>query len=67
LTARPYQAIIPQEFIRYVRDHTNVWFPRCTDVAQWWLEQYRGYQVETWPNYLSMTTPPVISTFSLVG
>jgi hypothetical protein len=41
--------------------------PPLHDVAPWWLEQCRGYQVETWPTYLSMTTPPVISTFSLVG
>ena len=50
-----------------MKDHTEVWFPRCIDVARWWIESYRRHQVETWPNYLSMTTPPVISTFSLVG
>lgn len=67
LSGRPYRAPILQEFIRYAKGHKDVWFPRCIDVARWWLEKYRDNQVETWPNCLSMTTPPVNSKFSLEG
>lgn len=67
LTGRPYRAAILQEFIRYAKGHPGVWFPRCIDVARWWLEKYRDHHVETWPNCLSMTTPPVVSKFSVAG
>jgi allantoinase len=50
LTGRPYRAPILREFLRYAKGHKNVWFPRCIDVARWWLENYRDHQVETWPN-----------------
>ena len=50
LTGRPYRAPLLLEFIRYAKSHKDVWFPRCSDVAQWWLENYREHKVETWPN-----------------
>jgi hypothetical protein len=51
LTGRPYRAIILQEFIRYAKGHTDVWFPRCIDVARYWLERYRTNRIDVWPNY----------------
>jgi allantoinase len=50
LTGRPYRAPLLREFIRYAKGHKGVWFPRCIDVARWWLENYRAHQVENWPN-----------------
>ena len=67
LTGRPYRAAVLQEFIRYAKGHPGVWFPRCIDVARWWREKYRDHHVETWPSCLSMTTPPIVSRFSVAG
>ena len=67
LSGRPYRAAILQEFIRYTKGHSGAWFPRCIDVARWWLLKYPDHHVETWPNCLSMTTPPIVSRFSVAG
>ncbi|HXG36595.1 MAG TPA: polysaccharide deacetylase family protein [Dehalococcoidia bacterium] len=67
LTGRPFRAVLLREFIRYAKGHPGVWFARCIDVANWWLERYQDAHVEDWPNCLHMTQPPVSSRFALMG
>jgi peptidoglycan/xylan/chitin deacetylase (PgdA/CDA1 family) len=66
LIGRPYRAKILQEFIRYAKGHPKVWFARCIDIANWWLENYKDNHVEQWPNCLSMVVPPYVSKASVV-
>ena len=35
---RPGLAKVLENFLQYVKDHQNVWFCRCADMAQFWLE-----------------------------
>ena len=48
---RPYRAAVLREFIRYAKSHSNVWFARAGDIAKWFRDNYRGAQVEEWPNF----------------
>jgi peptidoglycan/xylan/chitin deacetylase (PgdA/CDA1 family) len=65
LSGRPYRAIVLEEFISYAKRHEKVWFPRCIDVARYWLGHYREAHVEPWPNALRMVDPPYISRYSV--
>ncbi len=51
LIGRPFRIIILREFLRYVKSHTGVWFPRGIDMANYWLENCHDNLVEKWPNY----------------
>ena len=51
LIGRPFRAIVLREFLRYAKGHPGVWFPRCIDVARYWLEHYRTNRIDVWPNY----------------
>jgi peptidoglycan/xylan/chitin deacetylase (PgdA/CDA1 family) len=48
---RPYRAAVLREFIRYAKSHSNVWFARAGDIAKWFRDNYKGAQVEEWPNF----------------
>jgi hypothetical protein len=48
---RPFRALLLREFIRYAKSHKNVWFATAGQIAQWYRENYRDAQVETWPNF----------------
>lgn len=51
LIGRPYRMKVLEEFLHYVKGYPGVWFSRCIDVANWWLENYKDSHVEKWPNY----------------
>ena len=48
---RPYRAAVLREFIRYAKSHSDVWFARAGDIAKWFRDNYKGAQVEEWPNF----------------
>lgn len=66
LTGRPYRAKILKEFIRYAKGHPGVWFARCRDIADWWLQNYKDSHVEKWPNCLRMVEPAYVSRASMI-
>jgi peptidoglycan/xylan/chitin deacetylase (PgdA/CDA1 family) len=51
LIGRPFRATVLREFLRYAKGHPGVWFPRCIDVARYWLEHHRTNRIDLWPNY----------------
>jgi peptidoglycan/xylan/chitin deacetylase (PgdA/CDA1 family) len=48
---RPFRALLLRDFIRYAKSHEKVWFATAGQIAQWYRENYRDAQVETWPNF----------------
>ncbi len=39
---RPGAAKVLENFLQYVKSHPGVWFCRCIDIAQYWLEQAKA-------------------------
>ncbi len=39
---RPGAAKVLENFLQYVKSHPGVWFSRCIDIAQYWLEQAKA-------------------------
>ena len=39
---RPGPAKVVEKFLQYVKSHQGVWFCRCIDMAQYWLEQAKA-------------------------
>lgn len=51
LSGRPYRIIIHQEFIRYAKGHSKVWFAPAGEIAKWYRENHKNSHVEEWPNF----------------
>ncbi|MFD0514397.1 hypothetical protein ACFQ0Q_36880 [Streptomyces aureus] len=45
VSGRPGRLLILEELIAHMRAHDDVWFARCDDVADWWIESGQGAQV----------------------
>jgi peptidoglycan/xylan/chitin deacetylase (PgdA/CDA1 family) len=57
ITGRPFRAKVLREFFAYARSKPKVWFPRCVDVADHYLANYRDAYVEKWPEFYGTGKP----------
>jgi peptidoglycan/xylan/chitin deacetylase (PgdA/CDA1 family) len=51
IIGRPFRARVVREFLAYATSKPKVWFPRCVEVADHYLANYRESYVERWPFY----------------
>ncbi len=57
IIGRPFRAKALREFFAYARSKPKVWFPRCVEMADHYLKNYRDQYVETWPTFYGTGKP----------
>jgi peptidoglycan/xylan/chitin deacetylase (PgdA/CDA1 family) len=57
IVGRPFRAKVLREFFAYARSKPEVWFPRCVEVADHYLANYRDAYVEKWPEFYGTGKP----------
>lgn len=57
IVGRPFRAKVLREFLAYAASRPKVWFPRCVEVADHYLANYREWYVERWPTFYGTGMP----------
>jgi peptidoglycan/xylan/chitin deacetylase (PgdA/CDA1 family) len=57
IIGRPFRAKVLREFLAYTSSKPKVWFPKCVEMADHYLKNYRDAYVETWPSFYGTGKP----------